>query len=159
MESNLLGNIATLLYDGGKTADAIRILTFLKGFYENTELDFAERAAHYPVVAYNLSCCIGREGRYTEAIELCSNAIQMAVQAGQLDAFPLLLYNKGFCLLQLDNTEAGKTCITQAITIMQAMGQEEAAAWMAQDINERFATHLPITVALDESRRSLFLRD
>ncbi len=109
LEANLLSNIATLLYDLGKTVDSLRILSFLKIFYENTEIDFASRAIHYPVIVYNLSCCIGRDGHYEEAIEMCSNAIQMCVQAGKLDAFPMLLYNKGFCLLALGKNEEGKT--------------------------------------------------
>ena len=142
VESALLDAIATLLYDTGQTTQAISLLYFLKSFYEKDDIDYTLKAAHYPSIVYNLSCCVSMAGQYKECLELVETAIDMCINTSNYDALPMLLYNKGYALCSLEKCEEGKKYLLQALTILEATKQEKIASLIKDDLNKTFKLNL-----------------
>jgi len=159
IEANLLNNIATSLFEENDLLSSIKVFLFLETFYRDIDFDVVERDNQYPSIVSNLTNCLLRTKQYKEVIKLCDKGIDICIKYGKLTQFPFLLYNKGYALCFLDQIESGIKIIKQSTTILEAMNNEELAAWMTLDINEKFNISIPINYELNEERRKLFLVD
>ena len=137
-ERLILNNIALVLYDIRNKKQAISILKFLIVYFETQTISETEKAKDYPVILFNLSNWKGLDGKYKEALALSEKGIRECITYGQLHIFPYLLFNKGYCLLGLKQTEDGKKSIEHALNFMDEIGKHDDAVFGSQKIKEIF---------------------
>lgn len=97
-ESTALNNIAIVHDKSGERDTAIRILYYLKYYYELHTVDIEERKRFLPMIIYNLSKILGLAGRYDECIDICLQGIRAAREMGNFLNMPQTLYNLSWAL-------------------------------------------------------------
>ena len=137
-ERLILNNIALVLYDLNRKDQAETILEFLIQYFETQTISETEKAKDYPVILFNLSNWKGLDGKYEEALALSEKGINECITYGQLLIFPYLLFNKGYCLLGLKQTEDGKKSIEHAFNFMDETGKHEDVVFASKKIKEIF---------------------
>lgn len=96
----LLNNIAICHHVEGDSAQAIRILTSLKDYFDHHVISAEEALRTQPMVLYNLSKYLGLNGRYDECIEICDMGIRIARATGRCPLLGETLFNRAWALIQ-----------------------------------------------------------
>lgn len=96
----LLNNIAICHHVEGDSAQAIRILTSLKDYFDHHMISAEEALRTQPMVLYNLSKYLGLNGRYDECIEICDMGIRIARATGRCPLLGETLFNRAWALIQ-----------------------------------------------------------
>lgn len=129
----------------GKRAVAIDILFALKVYYEKRIVNTEESLRTQPMVLYNLSKCLGLEGRYDECIEICNLGIRIAKSTGRAAYLGQTLFNLSWALLQrnrLEDRENARVAATQAYYLVEIMGQHNSAELYRSFISDNFGENI-----------------
>lgn len=99
-EAELLNQIAVTLPDVGRTEETIKILYYMRDFYESGVADPHERLRGLPTVMYNLSKYLGLSGRYDECIDVCKKGIKIMTENGRTLRLSHTFYNLAWALVR-----------------------------------------------------------
>jgi len=133
---NILNAYAVARRQAGDTAYAIAILRELVDYIDNKVYDHESTTVIYTKILYNLSKYVGMSGDYKEAIVLCEHGIKQCLRYHRFTYYPHLLYNYGFGLVKIGQTEKAKesiracyvlTRVAQGTTVLSLTGIEKFA--------------------------------
>lgn len=96
----ILNNIAVCYSQVGNYEQAIKILYYLKRFYENPVMNREEILRTQALILYNLSKYLGNAERYDECIEVADLGIRIARETGRCSYLDGLLYNRAWSLVR-----------------------------------------------------------
>lgn len=117
----IINSIAVRHGDNGDLLTAIQLDMWLKEYMENKIIDGRMKTAKYPMILYNLSYWLGEENCHNEALKMAEQGVDFCVKYGNLPAFPILIFNQGAALAELERYDEAKKCFLQSITIFEAM--------------------------------------
>ena len=120
-EITIINSIAVRHGDNGDLLTAIQSDMWLKEYMENKIIDGRMKTAKYPMILYNLSYWLGEENCHNEALKMAEQGVDFCVKYGNLPAFPILIFNQGAALAELERYDEAKKCFLQSITIFEAM--------------------------------------
>ena len=120
-EITIINSIAVRHGDNGDLLTAIQLDMWLKEYMENKIIDGRMKTAKYPMILYNLSYWLGEENCHNEALKMAEQGVDFCVKYGNLPAFPILIFNQGAALAELERYDEAKKCFLQSITIFEAM--------------------------------------
>jgi transcriptional regulator with XRE-family HTH domain len=141
----ILISIATSLHNSGKYCQALHLLTSVKIYLENSDIERDEYGKLYPPAAYNLSNWLFIDGKYMQALEAAERGIKCCIMYGRLSFFPDLIYRKGSALVSMGRKTEGRQCMMQAVTIFAAMNAENRIAELKKDASEYFGSNFLLT--------------
>lgn len=117
----IINSIAVRHGENGDLLTAIQLDMWLKEYMENKIIDGRMKTAKYPMILYNLSYWLGEENCHNEALKMAEQGVDFCVKYGNLPAFPILMFNQGAALAELERYDEAKKCFLQSITIFEAM--------------------------------------
>lgn len=120
---------------------SIRILYYLKRYYEDHIITPEEVLRTQPMILYNLSKYLGQAGRYDECIEICNLGIRIARETGRCSTLSKLLFNRAWAAVRQqkpDSMENSYTSARLAYYSALVMGQEQSAEHYLHFIKENF---------------------
>lgn len=120
-EITIINSIAVRHGENGDLLTAIQLDMWLKEYMENKIIDGRMKTAKYPMILYNLSYWLGEENCHNEALKMAEQGGDFCVKYGNLPAFPILMFNQGAALAELERYDEAKKCFLQSITIFEAM--------------------------------------
>ena len=120
-EITIINSIAVRHGENGDLLIAIQLDMWLKEYMENKIIDGRMKTAKYPMILYNLSYWLGEENCHNEALKMAEQGVDFCVKYGNLPAFPILMFNQGAALAELERYDEAKKCFLQSITIFEAM--------------------------------------
>lgn len=120
-EITIINSIAVRHGENGDLLTAIQLDMWLKEYMENKIIDGRMKTAKYPMILYNLSYWLGEENCHNEALKMAEQGVDFCVKYGNLPAFPILMFNQGAALAELEKFDEAKKCFLQSITIFEAM--------------------------------------
>ena len=120
-EITIINSIAVRHGENGDLLTAIQLDMWLKEYMENKIIDGRMKTAKYPMILYNLSYWLGEENCHNEALKMAEQGVDFCVKYGNLPAFPILMFNQGAVLAELERYDEAKKCFLQSITIFEAM--------------------------------------
>lgn len=120
-EITIINSIAVRHGENGDLLTAIQLDMWLKEYMENKIIDGRMKTAKYPMILYNLSYWLGEENCHNEALKMAEQGVAFCVKYGNLPAFPILMFNQGAALAELERYDEAKKCFLQSITIFEAM--------------------------------------
>lgn len=120
-EITIINSIAVRHGENGDLLTAIQLDMWLKEYMENKIIDGRMKTAKYPMILYNLSYWLGEENCHNEALKMAEQGVDFCVKYGNLPAFPILMFNQGAALAELERYDEAKKCFLQSITIFEAM--------------------------------------
>lgn len=120
-EITIINSIAVRHRENGDLLTAIQLDMWLKEYMENKIIDGRMKTAKYPMILYNLSYWLGEENCHNEALKMAEQGVDFCVKYGNLPAFPILMFNQGAALAELERYDEAKKCFLQSITIFEAM--------------------------------------
>lgn len=120
-EITIINSIAVRHGENGDLLTAIQLDMWLKEYMENKIIDGRMKTAKYPMILYNLSYWLGEENCHNEALKMAEQGVDSCVKYGNLPAFPILMFNQGAALAELERYDEAKKCFLQSITIFEAM--------------------------------------
>lgn len=120
-EITIINSIAVRHGENGDLLTAIQLDMWLKEYMENKIIDGRMKTAKYPMILYNLSYWLGEENCHNEALKMAEQEVDFCVKYGNLPAFPILMFNQGAALAELERYDEAKKCFLQSITIFEAM--------------------------------------
>ena len=120
-EITIINSIAVRHGENGDLLTAIQLDMWLKEYMENKIIDGRMKTAKYPMILYNLSYWLGEENCHNEALKMAEQGVDFCVKYGNLPAFPILMFNQGAALAELERYYEAKKCFLQSITIFEAM--------------------------------------
>ena len=127
----LLNNIAICYYCLHDSNRAISILSQLKNYYDQRVISIEEALRTQPMILYNLSKCLGLDGRYDECITVCDLGIHLATSTGRCQYLAGTLYNRGWALChrgRYGDIDIAQQGIREAIFMADLMQDKENAA-------------------------------
>lgn len=135
----IFNNMARSLYFMNQKDDAIKLMEFLRCYYENGIVSEEEKSKGYLVILLNLENWYGLRGDYKKALALSEKAIDICIKYGKLTSFPIHLFNKGCSLIKLNQEKNGKEFISQAFSIFKSMRKEDeieyGKRWLLENFN------------------------
>lgn len=120
-EITIINSIAVRHGENGDLLTAIQLDMWLKEYMENKIIDGRMKTAKYPMILYNLSYWLGEENCHNEALKMAEQGVDFCVKYDNLPAFPILMFNQGAALAELERYDEAKKCFLQSITIFEAM--------------------------------------
>ena len=120
-EITIINSIAVRHGENGDLLTAIQLDMWLKEYMENKIIDGRMKTAKYPMILYNLSYWLGEENCHNEALKMAEQGVDFCVKYGNLPAFPILMFNQGAALAELERYDEAKKCFLLSITIFDAM--------------------------------------
>jgi transcriptional regulator with XRE-family HTH domain len=142
IELLLLNNIARTQYFYGQKDEAIELMEFLRSYFEKEFMNENEKAINYPVILFNLENWYGwrdRNDDFEKVLKLCDIGINVCIQYGRLFLFPYHIFNKGDALVKLGRLEEGKSCLIDALTILERMKKygevEHGKKWVKENLD------------------------
>lgn len=120
-EITIINSIAVRHGENGDLLTAIQLDMWLKEYMENKIIDGRMKTAKYPMILYNLSYWLGEENCHNEVLKMAEQGVDFCVKYGNLPAFPILMFNQGAALAELERYDEAKKCFLQSITIFEAM--------------------------------------
>lgn len=124
-EITIINSIAVRYAENEDLLTAIQLNMWLKEYMENRIVDGKMKTTKYPMILYNLSCWLGDENCHKEALKMADEGIEFCVRYGNLALFPLLIFNKGSALAELDRTSEARIYLHQSITIFKSMKKDQ----------------------------------
>lgn len=124
-EITIINSIAVRYAENEDLLTAIQLNMWLKEYMENRIVDGKMKTTKYPMILYNLSCWLGDENCHKEALKMADEGIEFCVRYGNLALFPLLIFNKGSALAELDRTSEARNYLHQSITIFKSMNKDQ----------------------------------
>lgn len=124
-EITIINSIAVRYAENEDLLTAIQLNMWLKEYMENRIVDGKMKTTKYPMILYNLSCWLGDENCHKEAVKMADEGIEFCVRYGNLALFPLLIFNKGSALAELDRTSEARNYLHQSITIFKSMNKDQ----------------------------------
>lgn len=140
-ELMLLNNIARMQYFLGQKTEAIELMEFLRGYFENGIISEEEKAKNYPVILHNLENWYGLAGKGQKSLELCEKGIEVCIRYGKLTQFPYQLFNKGYALALLGRKEEAKKYIQDSFVIFDTMKEHDNVVYASKIMNKEFNFH------------------
>lgn len=138
----LLNNIAVCYAEGGNQNTAIAILTMLKDYYSSKVINMEEALRTQPMVLYNLSKYLGRNGNYDECIDACDLGIGIARKTGRCLSLHQTMYNKAWALLRrggIGDGEIAQKTLESAIALADALGYQADCEFMKEFYHRTFS--------------------
>ena len=120
-EITIINSIAVRHGENGDLLTAIQLDMWLIEYMENKIIYGRMKTAKYPMILYNLSYWLGEENCHNEALKMAEQGVDFCVKYGNLPAFPILMFNQGAALAELERYDEAKKCFLQSITIFEAM--------------------------------------
>ena len=140
-ELMILNNIALTQYKLQQQDSAIRLMEFLRGYFESGIVLEEEKAKSYPVILFNLANWYGLRGNGEKALALSEIGIDVCIRYGKLTLFPYHLFNKGYSLALLERIDEARQFFQQAFNVFDAEKRHAATIFGAKAINEKFGFH------------------
>jgi transcriptional regulator with XRE-family HTH domain len=137
----VLISIAVCLHDSNRYDLAVRLLTSVKAYLENSDIERDEYGKLYPFAVYNLSNWFSIDGKYMQALETAECGINCCITYGRLLFFPDLVYSKGYSLVCMGKRKEGRQSMIQAVTIFAAMNAENRIAELEKDVSKSFGSN------------------
>lgn len=109
-EITIINSIAVRHGENGDLLTAIQLDMWLKEYMENKIIDGRMKTAKYPMILYNLSYWLGEENCHNEALKMAEQGVDFCVKYGNLPAFPILMFNQGAALAELERYDEAKKC-------------------------------------------------
>ena len=138
----ILNNISRTQYFFGQKDEAIKLMEFLRSYFEKGIMSEEEKAKNYPVILFNLENWYGLRGKDNDiekAINLCNIAIDTCIQYGKLSLFPYHLFNKGYLLVKTGKYTEGKEYLNDSFCIMKRMDKNDdviyGKKWLKEQLN------------------------
>lgn len=103
-EMHILNNIAVCYARTGRIDTAIKILYHTKRICDRNIFDYYESMKSLPEILYNLSKCLGLNGRYDESIFICEHSIETSKMTGWLRFLPQTMHVLGWSLIKRGRT-------------------------------------------------------
>jgi len=125
-EINVLNSYAIAKHRSGDVTSAIEIYYGLISYIEKKIYDRRGFTVLYTKILYNLSKYVGMEKDDEEAVRLCDIGINSCIRYSVMEYLHLLLYNKGYGLINLGRTDEAHDCIRQSYYIQKALGKSYA---------------------------------
>lgn len=115
-EITIINSIAVRHGDNGDLLTAIQLDMWLKEYMENKIIDGRMKTAKYPMILYNLSYWLGEENCHNEALKMAEQGVDFCVKYGNLPAFPILIFNQGAALAELERYDEAKKCFLETVS-------------------------------------------
>ena len=135
----LLNCIANDLAIKNQREESIKTLYGIVRYYDTNVVNTEEMLRTATMVFYNLSKCLGLEGRYDECIQVCDRGIKLAQNTGRCNCFAQTLFNKAWSMLKRGQNEdlaEAKKLLHQAKNVAEAMGIDLLAKHIQNFIDE-----------------------
>ncbi|MCL2840756.1 MAG: helix-turn-helix domain-containing protein [Defluviitaleaceae bacterium] len=120
VEIQLILQIATAHTFITSLAKSTDILFNLKKCMDNGYVDEEEKSKTYMRVLFNLSNKLGQLKRYDECYSICEVGIEFCEKYQNSHLIPMLLFNKGCCLLGLGKRKEGIAILIDAYALFKA---------------------------------------
>lgn len=137
-EITIINNIASMHAKKERYEEALALGFWLKHYMEENVLDESEKRSKYPLIVYNLSNWFGRMGKSEELLKEAEEGISFCVGHGCLHVLPVLVFNKGCALAELDDIEGAKKAFRQSAVLFEVTGQEERVTRTAELCKEHY---------------------
>lgn len=122
----------------GERRRAIRIYEKLLNTINRRYLLGEEICKIVPPIGANLSKQLCLEGRFEEAIEVCTMAKTKCIDGGKMRFLPNILMNEAYALCKLENMEMGEQLFKQAYYMLKGTTQEALAKELLERVNVEF---------------------
>lgn len=143
-ELMIINNISRTYYFLGEEENAIKIMEFLKSYFEQDLVIEDEKARNYDVILFNLENWYGKLGNHEKVVELAELGRNACIQFGKLNLFPYHVFNKGYALAECGKMSEAKESLTSAFEIMKSMRQPDEVNFGVKDVNEKFGFDFPM---------------
>lgn len=137
-ESKIVVNIAIIKYTLGEKEEAIHIFYNLLEYIEHRFIDVDERGRICPILTYNLSKCLGKEGRHEEAIEIANKGITCCRENERYNMIAELTLNKACSYYELGRKEESLDLLRQTYYTMRIMNRETFAKEVKEYVKHSF---------------------
>lgn len=134
----ILNNISRTQYFFGQKDEAIKLMEFLRSYFEKGIMSEEEKAKNYPVILFNLENWYGMKNEDEKVIELCDIGIDVCIRYGKLSNFPYQIFNKGCSLIKLGKIEEGKNYLTDSLIILNRMKKYDDVTYGKKWIKNEF---------------------
>lgn len=134
----ILNNISRTQYFFGQKDEAIKLMEFLRSYFEKGIMSEEEKAKNYPVILFNLENWYGMKNEDEKVIELCDIGIDVCIRYGKLSNFPYQIFNKGCSLIKLCKIEEGKNYLTDSLIILNRMKKYDDVTYGKKWIKNEF---------------------
>ena len=143
LEFLILNNIARHLYFISEKTRAVDLMTQLKTYYENANVNTREKAKNLSLIYFNLANWKEMAGERKLALELSEQGKSLCLESNYLLDFPYHIFNIGYCYAQLGEKEKAKSFFSNAFTIFDIMGKHDDTAYATPIINKQFGYDFP----------------
>ncbi|MDR1664830.1 MAG: helix-turn-helix transcriptional regulator [Clostridiales bacterium] len=147
---NIITSIATIYHFKQQNKQAISILQKLANRIKSQYIDEKDKASSLALIHYNLSKFLGLEGRYSESLEICDEAIDMCVKYSAYYFLPELVYNKAYDLFHLNMRVECEHLLNLTYYGCVLMGKTVQQEYIYNSARDNFSMELKnITVTLN----------
>ena len=134
--------IANKLNEQGKVREAVTITKDLIANRRNINATEEDKASFSPVLMFNISTMLGRNGEYKESLKYCTEALEISREFNNLRVIPWILYNMASCYRFLGEEEQiYKTHLVRAYHCANAIGDFNAAKQIKSDAEKDFGIY------------------
>ena len=125
-EIKLINQLAITYSEDGQRRLAIDIYRQLLRNVQSRFVDVEARAVLLPLIAYNYSRLLGREGRYEECIEVAELGRKCCVEYNRCQMLGGLLHNQAYAFHYLGQDERSKELLISSYYVHKAMEREKS---------------------------------
>ena len=122
-EISVLNAYAIAKHLAGDVETAKKVLYECITYIESKVYDKEGIAVIYTKLLYNLSKFVGMDGDDEEAIRLCDLGIKACIRYNRFTFLSVLLFNKGYGLMNMNRVAESHDCIRESYYIQRAMGE------------------------------------
>ena len=141
-ESKIIVNIALIKYAIGEKVEAFQIFYNLLGYIDHRFIDEDERGRIFPLLTYNLSKCLGKEGRHEEAIEIADKGIECCRENERYNLIAELTLNKACSYCEIGRKEESLSLLKQTYYTMLIMNRKKFANVVKNYVKKTFGLNL-----------------
>lgn len=141
----ILNNIARTQYFIGEEQEAIRLMEFLRAYFENKELGEDEKASNYPIILFNLENWYGKRNDAEKCLETCEVGIAACKQYRKYGSLPFHIFNQGYALALLERKTEAEEAISDAFVFFKRMDFHDKMEYAAKAVNEKFGFNFPVS--------------
>ncbi len=142
-ELMILNNIARMDYQSGKKTEAIRLMRFLRDYFNSKPVDIRVKAEKYPVILFNLAGWLDMAGNIEEALQLSNEGIEFCARHGKLFYFAYHIFNTGYCLAEQGKLDEAKALFDYAFKTMELTGKHDEVLMGKKELNKLFGYDFP----------------
>lgn len=124
-EIMIINSIAVLHAGENSIRIALELEFWLKEYMESHVAYGKMKTTKYPMILYNLSNWLAKEGRYREVLEIAEQGVNFCIKFGNLVALPFLVFNQAAALAELGEMEKAKKYFNQSIVIFETMKKQD----------------------------------